>query len=172
MEWFTAVIKALLDEEVRFVVIGVGGANFYATRGSQSFFTRDRDLFMPADAPNLLRAWSTCERNGLELWCGDEPLGVPRDRWLAHRMVERRMVTTATDRGERIVDLSLTMATFDFEEVWDQRRIFESEGVSIPVARLTQIVESKRIAGRQKDLTFLVTHEQALRDLLQRDEES
>jgi hypothetical protein len=40
-----------------------------------------------------------------------------------------------------------------------------------PVARLAHIVQSKRNAGRQKDLNFLITHEQALRDLLRRDED-
>jgi hypothetical protein len=171
MEWFPAVVRALLDADVRFVVIGVGGANFYATRGSQAFFTRDRDLFLPPDAGNELRAWSACENHGLELWCGDEPLGQPRDQWLAERIVERRMVVTATDRKERIVDLSLTMADLEFEEVWSEHRTFLSEGVSIPVARLTHIVESKRRAAREKDLNFLITHEQALRDLLRRDGE-
>ena len=171
MEWFTAVVKSLLDASVRFVVIGVGGANFYATRGSQSFFTRDRDLFLPLDPDNEMRAWAACESHGLELWLGDEPLGQPRNRWLAERIVERRIVTTATDRKERIIDLSLTMADFDFETVWEERRTFLSEGVPIPVARLTHIVDSKRTAGRQKDLNFLITHEQALRDLLRRDEE-
>ena len=80
------------------------------------------------------------------------------------------MVVTALDRRELIVDLSLTMAGLDFEEAWAERRVFMSDGVNIPVARLAHIVQSKRNAGREKDLNFLITHEQALRDLLGDDE--
>lgn len=62
------------------------------------------------------------------------------------------------------------MGGLDFEAVWAERRTFPAEGVEIPVARLAHIVQSKRNAGREKDLAFLITHEQALRDLLLHDE--
>jgi hypothetical protein len=39
--------------------------------------------------------------------------------------------------------------------------------VEIPVARLTDIVRSKRTAGRDKDRLFLATHAEAIRDLLE-----
>jgi hypothetical protein len=170
MEPFLRLLHDLNAEGVRYVVIGVAGANYYAARSLPPFMTKDRDLFLPADVDNELRAWSVCERLGFELWSGDEPLGVPRDRWLAERIVERRMVVTALDGHELIVDLSLTMGGLEFEAVWTERRMFPAEDVEVPVARLAHIVESKRNAGRQKDLNFLITHEQALRDLLGEDD--
>ena len=170
MEPFLRLLHELNSESVRYVVIGVSGANYYAARSLPPFVTKDRDLFLSPDPDNETRAWDVCARLGFELWTGQEPLGLPRDRWLAERIVERRMVVTATS-GELIVDLSLTMAGLDFEDVWAERRTFPAEGVEIPVARLAHIVQSKRNAGREKDLTFLVTHEQALRDLLRRDDE-
>lgn len=171
MDPFARVMQALLDDGVRCVVIGVWGANYYATRGSMSFTTHDRDLFLPPDVENELRAWAICERLGFELWSGDEPLAQPRDRWLAERIVERRMVVTAIERREELtLDLSLTMGGLSFEYVWSRRRMFRADDVDIPVARLADIVQSKRNAGREKDLNFLITHEQALRDLLGEDE--
>ena len=59
MDGFARVAGALLAEGVRFVVIGVWGANYY-TRGSL-FVTQDQDLFVPPDPENLLRAWRCCE---------------------------------------------------------------------------------------------------------------
>jgi hypothetical protein len=58
------------------------------------------------------------------------------------------------------------MAGFEFDEVWEERRHFRAEGVSIPVAALHQIVRSKAAAGRPKDRLFLATHEEALRQLM------
>jgi hypothetical protein len=63
------------------------------------------------------------------------------------------------------VDLTLVMKGFDFETVWNERRVFVVEGVEIPTARLTRIVASKQAAG-QKDQLFLATHKDALEQLL------
>ena len=68
------------------------------------------------------------------------------------------------------VDLSLVMSGFDFETVWPAHRKFDVEGVAIPVARLSHIVESKAKAGREKDRLFLATHREVLGHLLSDDD--
>ena len=87
------------------------------------------------DPNNELGAWTAARTVGLELWCGDEPLGEPADEFLAQRTVERRMLVTATAH-DLIVDFSLVMGDFDFETVWRDHAVFEVEGVEIPVASL------------------------------------
>jgi len=160
-------VRALTARDVHFVVIGVGGANYWALGGSTIFTTKDRDLFLPLDADNLVRAWGACTAVGLELSSGGEPLDSPRDRWLAERVIERRALVRGTDGRELDIDLSLIMAGFDFETVWRERRSFTVADVSVPVARLLHIVTSKHAAGRDKDRLFLATHRDALEELLQ-----
>ena len=48
MDPFTALAGALSAAEVRCLVIGVWGANYYAPSGNAMFMTLDRDLFLPA----------------------------------------------------------------------------------------------------------------------------
>jgi len=163
---FLRVLRALHAHSVRFVVIGVWGANYYSPGGAASFPTRDRDVFLPPDPSNLLEAWVACDEAGLALWVGAEPLDLPRDDDLARRVVERSVLVRATGPGDLEVDLSLVMAGFDFEAVWRERRVFQVEGVDIPVARLLHIVKSKEAANRDKDRLFLATHEEALRQIL------
>jgi hypothetical protein len=162
---FRPVVRELAARNVRFVLIGVAGANYFAPGGAAIFVTQDRNLFLPPDADNLMRAWDACEAAGLSLWCGDEPLDVPHDRVIADAVVARRGLVRAT-RGDLQVDLTLLMAGFEFETVWHERRVFIVDNVEIPVARLTHIVESKAAAGREKDRLFLATHAEALRQLL------
>jgi hypothetical protein len=146
-------------------MIGIGGANYYAESSGQVFTTQDRDLFLPADPDNELKAWRVCRRTGLELWCGDEPLGEPLDAFLAEKVVANRALVRG--RGNNLlIDLTLVMAGFEFEEVWAARRTFRVQGVGVPVASLRDIVASKAAAGRPKDQLFLATHEDALRQLL------
>ena len=133
------------------------------------FATLDRDLFLPPDAENLLAAWRVCEEHGYRLFAGNEPLDVPRDGALAQAVVARRALTRASDGEGTDVDLSLTMSGFEFDAVLRARRTFEVDGVEIPVARLTHIIESKARTGREKDRLFLATHREALDRLLSDD---
>lgn len=161
---FARLAGALLAANVRFVVIGVWGANYY-TVGSL-FVTQDQDVFLPPDAENLLRAWQCCDELALDLGADGEPLDRPRDLHLARAVVQRTALTTATDGGRLVVDLSLVMAGHDFESVFARRRTFDVNGVALPVANLADIVASKRAADRPKDRLFLATHAAELRRLL------
>jgi hypothetical protein len=160
------VARELAARSVRYVLIGVSGANLYGPAGQAVFTTKDIDLFLPSDPDNLVRAWSACEIVPLELWLGDEPLDSPRDQWLAERVIERRALTTAKGTKDLLIDLTLVMKGFEFETVWRERREFVIEGVPVPTARLLHIVESKQAAGRPKDQLFLATHKDALEQLL------
>ena len=162
--------RGLAAKSVRYVLIGVSGANLYAPSGGSRFMTEDYDLFLPLDADNLAQAWTVCEDMGLELWLGDEPLDRPRDRWLAGRMIERRALTRVTGPGEVQVDLTLVMKGFDFDTVWNDRRDFLIEGAEVSTARLLHIVQSKYAVGRDKDRLFLATHREALEQLLKRED--
>jgi len=167
VEPFARLGVALNQAAVRFVVIGVAGANLWARSGQTIFTTRDYDLFLPPDPENALRAWEASDTIGLGLLCGDEPLDRPRDRFLAQRIVERRALVRATDGAGFDVDFTLVMAGFEFEEVFARSRNFEVEGVPFTVALLRDIVASKAAAGREKDRLFLAAHAEALKSLIE-----
>lgn len=166
MDPFVPLLRALHQRNVRYVAIGVSGANLWAHSGGVVFKTDDRDLFLPPDADNLVQAWAACDDAGLELWLTDEPLDRPRDRWLAEQVVARRALTRATGPDELLVDFTLVMKGFEFGTVWNERHVFRVEGVEISTARLLHIVTSKQAAGRPKDQLFLATHLDALEQLL------
>ena len=65
MDPFARIAATLRAKQVRFVVIGVAGANYYARSGGTLFTTQDQDLFLPSDPENLLRAWQACDEGSL-----------------------------------------------------------------------------------------------------------
>jgi len=166
MDAFERLVRSLSRARVRFVVIGLSGANYYARSGGTLFLTQDRDLFLPPDPDNILAAWRACDARRLDLLCGAEPLDRPRDRLLAERVITNRALVRATDGAGLDVDFTLVMSGFDFATVWSERRLFRVGELEIPVARLAHIVESKRRAGREKDRLFFAAHVEALRDLM------
>jgi len=161
---FANAVAALQRRSVRFVITGVWGANYFA--GGQLFVTQDQDLFLPADAANLLAAWDAMIDLGLDLLANDEPLDFPRDMALANAVVASRSLTCATDNELLRIDLSLVMSGHEFDSVWSRRRMFQVDGVTLPVADLADIVTAKRNANRPKDRMFLATHAEMLRRLL------
>ncbi len=160
--------RELAARSVRYLLIGVSGANLYGPAGQAVFATVDFDLFLPPDPDNLVNAWASCEEAGLDVWLGDEPLDRPRDRFLADRAIQRRALTQARGASELLIDLTLVMEGFDFEPVWSERREFLVEGTAVPTARLLHIIESKAAAARPKDQLFLATHKDALEQLLKK----
>lgn len=169
-EPFPRLIARLESNNVRFVVIGVSAANYYARSAAEIVATQDRDLFLPLDAPNLLRAWETGRVAGYELRAGNEPLGEPVDLRLAEQVIARRATTSAIHPHGVAVDFTLEMAGFDFTTVAKEHRVFRVEGVEIPVARLAHVVESKSRANRPKDRLFLEIYRERLQGLLDDDE--
>jgi hypothetical protein len=64
---FSPFVKALANRSVRYVLIGVSGANLYTLRQAPMFVTDDRDLFLPADADNLVQAWAAGDDAKMDL---------------------------------------------------------------------------------------------------------
>ncbi len=151
---------ALAETAVRYVVVGVGGANFHTLDPAEPFDTGDLDLLLPLDGENLTRAWDACGRLGLQMKGGDP-----------ERVVAERLTTRATRPGELVLDLSLEISAFAFDDVWAERRTFLVDGVEIPVARLSQIIRSKAATNREQDRRFLATHAERLRRMLDEDED-
>lgn len=68
MDPLVPLAHALNQRHVRYLVIGVWGANYWAHTPGVVFRTVDQDLFLPPDADNLEQCWAACEAVGLELW--------------------------------------------------------------------------------------------------------
>lgn len=74
MNGYTQILGELLARGVRLVVIGVGGANYYGSRGQTLFATHERDLFLPQDPHNLLKCWQVFLAAGWDLSRDRQPL--------------------------------------------------------------------------------------------------
>lgn len=156
---------------VQAVLIGVHGADLHARKSGKRFQTKDTDFFLPLDPANLLGAWEACTGAGFSLWSGPEPLDSPRDLELAMQVVATRSLTVAMSPTDGRVDLTLVMGSLHFEDVWLRRRVLpEESGVWVDVARLKDILRSKRDSGRTKDAAFLRKNAAILRELVDFDE--
>jgi hypothetical protein len=130
---FAVLVEGLHGEHVRFLLVRMGTGSLAAPDGTV-VRARYHELFLPPEPENALRAWRACEAARLELWAGGAPLGAPLDLWLAEHVVASRVRVRATDRMGLLVDLSLLVEGFDFDDLWPDRRSSTIDGVEVPFA--------------------------------------
>ena len=98
---FVRALSALGEAGVDFVVVGVGGINFYARMPGQVFATLDLDTLLPPVVDNLIAALRVMSRLGYTFEAGGEPFLDLEDREIIARVVSNGACLTAMHPGSR-----------------------------------------------------------------------
>jgi hypothetical protein len=152
---FARALAALREAGVDFVVVGVGGINFYARTPGEVYATVDLDTLLRPAAENLAAALHALSGLGYEFEAGGEPfLDIDDDEVLA-QVVSRGAALTAIHPGEGQIDLMTSMAGFSYEELSADATPFRVWEVEVRVGSLEKLLHSKERSGRPKDVEFL-----------------
>lgn len=151
---FARALAALVNEGVDFVIVGVGGINFYAQRTEDLVRTVDLDLLLAARTEVLARALSALRGAGFSFEAGGEPFLGSDDPAVLAQVVETGANVVALADGAAI-DLMCAVTGFRFEELAADAERFRLGAVEVPVGRLEKLLRAKELAGRPKDREFL-----------------
>jgi hypothetical protein len=99
-------LSALVEGRVEFVVVGVGGINFYARSPAQAFATLDLDVLLEPRVPNLGAALRALSEEGYGFEAGGEPFLEIEDETILGRIVSRG--ASLSSRHEVAGQLDLT----------------------------------------------------------------
>ena len=102
---FARALAALGTAGVDFVVVGVGGINFYARTPADAFATLDIDAFLAPAVENLRIALSTLAATGYEFEAGGEPFVDLDDALVLRRIVENGASLSAIHTESSEMDL-------------------------------------------------------------------
>ncbi len=152
---FARALAALGEAGVDFVVVGVGGINFYARTPSDALATLDVDALLAPSAENLFRALSVLSALGYEFEAGGEPFIDLDDRHVLRRVLENGASLSAIHRDAGEIDLLTSISGFEYADLAADAATFEVAGASIQVGRLEKLLRSKEASGRPKDIEFL-----------------
>ena len=143
---FTALVKALASEDVRFVAIGGFALLLHGGR----HITMDSDFAIAADPANasaVVRSLAPFHPEPSHL-----PAGMPFV-W-DERSIRGAAVSLRSDCGD--VDLLLVIPGVDsFEELWARAVQKEIDGTRFRVASIQDLIAMKQTAGRPQDLAHL-----------------
>jgi predicted nucleotidyltransferase len=156
---FTRALTALREAGVDFVVVGVGGINFYARTPGEVFATLDLDTLLPPVVENLSTALRVLSGLGYSFEAGGEPFVDLEDGEILARVVANGACLTAIQPDEGQIDLMTSLAGFSYTELDSDATPFRVAGVEVRVGQLEKLLRSKERSGRAKDLEFLRSFE-------------
>jgi hypothetical protein len=152
---FVRALVALGEAGVEFVVVGVGGINFYARTPAQAFATLDLDALLPPVVENLERALRVLSGIGYAFEAGAEPFVDLDDAVVLAQIVAKGASLCAIHPEAGQLDLMTSIAGFSYTDLAADATRFTVADVEIPVGRLEKLLRSKQASGRPKDREFL-----------------
>lgn len=152
---FARALAALVAANVDFVIVGVGGINFYARTPAEAFATLDLDALLAPSAANLSQALRVLAALGYEFEAGGEPFIDVEDSMILTRVIENGASLSAIHREIGEIDLLTSIAAFDYAGLATDAARFEVAGSTVQVGQLDKLLRSKEASGRPKDVEFL-----------------
>jgi hypothetical protein len=158
------ICSILLEEEVEFVVLG----GFAAIVRGSSLPTKDIDVIPSRDSSNLDRLSRALTRMNAKIRISGDPVPTKIDGAFLANMPH--MLNLVTDFGEMDLTFAPAGSAGDFEG-WKKGATLEviDDGLTVLVASLDDIIDSKRAANRPKDQMAL-PYLESLRDEIRRQE--
>jgi hypothetical protein len=158
------ICSILLEEEVEFVVLG----GFAAIVRGSSLPTKDIDVIPSRDHSNLDRLGRALTRMNAMIRIPGDSVPTKIDAGFLANLPH--MLNLVTDFGEMDLTFSPAGSTGDFEG-WKKGATLEviEDGLTVLVASLDDIIDSKRAANRPKDQMAL-PYLESLRDEIRRQE--
>ncbi len=135
-------LSAVARAGVNFVLVGVGGINFYAKDPAHAHATLDVDLLLAPEIENLRLALAALADAGFRFDAGGEPfLDVDAAAVLENIIRSGANLTARHDDGAQL-DLMLSMIGFTYPDLAADASIFAVEGTELRVGRLEKLLRS------------------------------
>lgn len=137
---------------VKYVVIGMSGINYYAASAPEAFTTQDFDIFLKPTTENIKKALIVLKNLGFDLSADS-----------VKDIVKSKKTVLAVNPYGITLELLLKVSGYTFDQMSKDAVIFSAQKVPVKVARLSKLLQSKKLAGRPKDRLFLKRYELLLK---------
>lgn len=160
---FERALAALARARVDYVIVGVGGINFYARDAGELVATQDLDLFVAPLVDNLQRALAALHEAGFSFAAADEPFVDLADPVILGNLIRNAASLTAHHPAGAQLDLMLAASGLRYSDLAQDAERFRLGEVETRVGRLEKLLLSKERSGRPKDIEFLRLYAARLR---------
>ncbi|MFC1699255.1 hypothetical protein ACFL1I_04770 [Candidatus Omnitrophota bacterium] len=145
---------------VKYVVVGMSGINYYASRAADAFATQDFDIFVKPTLNNIKKSVSVLKKFDYSIISNEREASDS----LLKDITRSRKTIIATNSYEITFKFILAVSGYTFSQMEQDATVFDIGGIPVKVAKLSKLLMSKKIAGRKKDKLFLKRFELLLQD--------
>ncbi len=145
---------------VEYVVVGMSGINYYASNAKEAFVTQDFDIFVRPAIGNVKKALEVFKGLDYNLAVKGKEL---KDAFVKKVVAEKNTIS-AVDPYGIMFELILAVSGYRFDQMEGGATVFMVENIPVKVAKLRKLLQSKKLAGREKDKLFLKRYEMFLKE--------
>jgi hypothetical protein len=166
---YERVLECLHKGGVSYMLIGALGIDYYADDPSVMQATADMDIFIKPEPANIQKALRLLMDLDSEfsLWVGEEKITDANDELIEKVALERPTVVCTDPYGTR-VDLCMAVSGFTYDEMHKNVKLFRSGKNKVWVGALSDLLRTKEIAARPKDIDFLQRYRFYLQEMVDR----
>ena len=135
-EDYRDMIAALLEENVRFLVIGGYAVGLHGYQRP----TKDIDFLVLPSPENAVRVMKTLERFGAPL------LNISAEDFEKEGTIYQIGVAPVR------IDIITAVVGVEFEEAYSKAKVIELDGLKFPIISLMDLIRNKKTSGRKRDL--------------------
>jgi competence protein ComGF len=157
---YVELIDRFNRQGISYVVVGMSGINYYASNTLETFSTQDFDIFVKPTIDNVKKSIAVFKELGYNL----VPYKQPGEDWSIKDVVKNKKTILAVDSYGITFKLILSVSGFTFSQMEGNAVVFNVGNIPVKVSKLSQLLLSKKIAGRKKDKLFLKRYEMLLKE--------
>jgi hypothetical protein len=147
-------LAALSGAGVAYVVVGVGGINFYARTPAEAYATLDLVALIEPTVQNLRTALGVLAALGYRFEAAGEPFLDLGDAATLSGVVRNGATLSARHPVDGEIDVLLSIAGYSYRELVEDAAVFRVAQADVRVPTLEKLLRAKQASGRHKDLAF------------------
>lgn len=155
-------LDGLWRARVPYVLVGVTGLNYYARDPGEAYGTQDIDVFVKPERRALRLTYQEAKKAGFDITHDGKPVRGPDQ--MAQLAGSVCPILLIYPDIYLTVDVLQCATGMTFDEFHSGHSVFKTAGSAVRVASLRNILKSKKLAGREKDITFLNVYKTDLLD--------
>lgn len=155
-------LDGLWRARVPYVLVGITGLNYYAKDPGEAYGTQDIDVFVKPESRALRLTYQAAKKAGFEISHDGKPVRGPDQ--MAGLAGSISPILLISPDIYLTVDILQSATGMTFDDFHRGHHIFKTAGSAVRVASLRNILKSKKLAGREKDITFLKVYKTDLLD--------
>lgn len=164
---YSIVLDEFNRKNIKYVVIGMSGINYYASNVREAFGTLDFDVFIKPTINNIKKTLFALNKLDYIITIGGHEI---TNKTIAD-IIRQKKTISASDPYGILIELILAVSGFTFSQMEKDAKIFMIGNIPIKVAQLTKLLASKKIANRSKDRLFLKRYEILLNTIQKKNKE-